>query len=492
MKARMVALVVLGIGVTSLAFGQSRPGGEDRPPGAKAPVEDPAAAGHRAAVRALRTALLDLADWCANQKLHREQARVLETVLVFDPDDATARERLGWVKGKAGAWERSAKWKEQGNKNPEGLGDFKKKRAEVAGVFLDALTQVLEGHRRDIAPALRARIVGDMNAVDPEDPRSRSASGEAQVGGRWVLAETAACPPRRKKIEAWTKAAVAAVGKPEAVETAGDEDNFGVKWSTVVATENLRVLGTGSADETLKIAILCEAAGELFKKVFGVEITHQTAYRVPIYVIADAGSKAAFLQNNRAIKPERREEVSKLGGFHVEGAYVIWGAESVARVDCAVRMVVGDFMGRNFGLGADDGALYEGVGIHFSWFLTGTRLTWTIGKRKYAQSGPDALEDKLRKAGADWFGPGYELMTKHKPPLKPLLAKHVNDLETEDMLASYMLAVWMIEGREHDASRFLRAAGRKQIDAGALDAFGLEIRELEERILRWAKEMKAK
>jgi hypothetical protein len=487
MRARLVAAAVVGILGGNVALAQAP---DSRPKKGKVDV---GAAAYQEALHGLRMALLELATWCADQKLFREQARQLEAILVLEPDDAAARAGLGYEKARSGGWERSPKWKEQGNKNPEGLGDFKKKRAEVAGVFFDAATKILEENKRDIAPGLRARIVGDMTAIDANDPRTRRAGGEEEAGGKWVLAETAASPPRRKRIQAWTKAAIATAGKPDVVDPAGNEENFGVKWGTILETENLRVLGTGSKDETTKIAILCQAAGELFSKVFGAEVTHQTAFHVPIYVLADPTTKAEFLRNHPGIKPDEREKVAALGGFHLQGGYVIWGAESEGRIDCAVRMVIGSFMNRQFGLGGDDGALYEGIGIHLTWFLTGTRLTWTVGERKYAQSGPEPLADKLRKAGADWFTPGYELWGgKSHPPLKPLLAKHLNDLMVEDMLASFAIGVWLIEGREHDAPRFLRAAGRKEVDAGSLEAFGLEINQLEERIARWAKESRGK
>jgi hypothetical protein len=484
MTSRLAAAAFLSLSLAAIGPAQAP---ETR---AKKPRVDPCVTAHTEAVQALKTGLLELAEWSAKQKLDRERARVLETVLVYDPEDATARAGLGYVKAKSGGWERSAKWKEPGNKDASELGEFKKKKAEVAGVFLDGMTKLLEENRRDLEPALKARIVGDMSAIDPNDPRTKRASGEAEAGGKWVLAETAAGPPRRKQLQAWAKAAITAAGTPEAVEAAGNENSFDIKWTAIVTTENLRVLGNGSKDEVTKVAVLCQAAGELFAKTFDAETTHQTGYRTPIYLIADDGAKADFLRKNKSIKPEEREHYARLGGFNVDGTYVVWAADEPARIDTAVRMIIGSFMAKNFGIsGREHGALYEGVGIHLSWFLTGTRLTWTIGKRKYAESGPDGLEEKLKKTGADWFAPGFELMRgKDRPPLRPLLAKHVNDLETTDMLASFMLGVWLIEGRKDDAPRFLRAAGRNQVDEGSREAFGLELNQLEQRLVRWAKE----
>jgi hypothetical protein len=456
---------------------------------AKQPKADPAIAAHAEAVTALVASLQELAAWCEKVKLDKERAKVLDLILVFEPENKAAREALGFVTAKGGAWERAKTWKEPTNRDTEPLKDYKAKRAEVVGVFLDAMAKLIEEERRDIGPAIKARIIGDMSAIDALDPRTKGAAGEAQMGGKWVLKDAAEAPARRKQLQGITKAAIAAAGTPEADGAMGSEGTWDIKWTAIVTTENLRVMGTGTKEEINKVAVLCQAAGELFAKTFDVDVTHRTAFRTPIYLLADPTAKANFLRNNKSIKPEEREKIASLGGFNVDGGYAIQGAEVEGRLDCAVRMIIGSFMGRSFGLGTDQGALYEGVGIHLSWYLTGTRLTWTIGKRKYAQSGKDGLEEKLKGTGADWFAPGYELIGgKNRPPLRPLLMKMVNDLETEDMLAGFMLGVWLIDGRKDDAARFLRAAGRNELDKGMMEAFGLELNQVEERWGRWAKE----
>jgi hypothetical protein len=486
-----VALMVMfaAFGISGIAGAQeSRP--ESR---AKKPRVDPSVVAHQQAVDTLKAGLIELAAWCQKMKLDRERARMLDLVLVFDPENEAAREGLGYVKAKAGGWERGGKWKEPGNRDAEALNDFKKKKADLAGVFLDEMAKIIEENRRDLEPAHKARMISDMNAVDSNDPRSKRASGEEQAGGKWVLAETAARPARKKQIEGWVKAAIAAVGTPEPAEAMGDENTFDIKWTAIVTTENLRVMGTGSKDEITKIAVLCQAAGEVFSKVFEVDVPHIAAYRVPIYILADAGSKANMLRNNKGIKPEERDHVAKLGGTYANGAHIVWPAEGITRIDLAVRQMFGGFLGRMFGIdGNEEGALYEGLALHLTWYLTNTRLTWTVGKRKYAQTGKDGLEEKLR-GDSDWFAPGFELWAgKNPPPLRPLLAKHVNDLETEELLASYMLAVWLIDGRKDDAPRFLRAAGRNMLEEGSRQAFGLELNQLEERLVRWAKENRGK
>jgi hypothetical protein len=355
------------------------------------------------------------------------------------------------------------------------------------------MAKVIEENKRDMGPAIKARIIGDMNVLDANDPRTKGAAGEAMSLGKWVLAETAAMPARRKQLQGVAKAAITAAGTPEPSEPMGSEATWDIKWTAIVTTENLRVMGTGTKEEINKIATLGQASGEMFSKTFDVDIGHRTAYKRPIYILADPTAKANFLRNNKSIKPEERERIAKLGGFNVDGGIAVQGDDAEARLDSAVRMMIGGFNGAAFGIDGDKGALYEGIGIHLSWYLTGTRRTWTIGKRKYAQSGGDGLADKLKGDGADWFGPGFDLIGgKNRPPLKPLLAKMVNDLETEDMLAAFMLGVWLIDGRKDDAARFLRAAGRNEAEKGMMEAFGLELNQLEERWGRWAKESRGK
>jgi hypothetical protein len=460
------------------------------PPGSRKAPADPAAEAHREAVSGLKAGLLELAGWCQGRMLDRERARLFELVLVYDPDHAAARAALGYVKARGGGWERSSQWKEPGNKDASDLAEFKKKKSEVGGAFLDRMSAIIEEHRRDIDAAHRARMIADMNAVDPNDPRTKRAAGEEQAGGKWVLAETVATPVRRKKLQEIAKAAIAAAGTPRPAETSSDEADLGLKWAAILATSNVRVLGTGSKDEVARVAVLTDAAGELFRKAFDSSVTHPFA--MTYYLLADANDKTTFLRNDRRLNDENRRHAQTLGSTWIGRTNLAhWGPDATQRTDSAVRQTMGTFTSSNFGITTEQGALYEGLGLHLSWYLTGTRLTWTVGKRKYAQSGADGLMEKLRKPGTDWIKDGIELVASRKgPPLKALLAKHVNDLEPEDMLFSYALAVWLIDGCERDAERFLRYAGRKTVDEGAREAFGTDLNGLEERFIRWAKEMR--
>jgi hypothetical protein len=479
----IVVLFVLGI-IAALGVAQAP---ESR---GKKPKVDVAAAGHAEAVKAIKAALTELAAWCESKKLDRERARTLELILVFDENDAAAREGLGYSKGKAGAWERGPKWKEPSNRDNESLGDFKKKRAEVGGVFLDAMAKLLDEERRDIDPGLRARIIGDMSAIDPNDPRTKRSAGEEQAGGKWVLAETARVPARRKQIAALAAASIKAAGTPKPEEPTSEETRLDIKWAAILSTENTRVLGNGSKEEVQKAAVSTEAAYGLFHKVFGFEDV-PTGYPTIYYLLADVGAKANLLRLDRRMTAEKRSDSEKLGGIWVDSmTHASWAADAVARLDSSVRQMNSKLLAKYFGITGQHGALHEGVGMHLSWYVTGTRVTWFVGKRKYAQSGGDGLENKLRSGEADWFSEGLALMNgKERPVLRAVLSHHLNDLATDDMLYSYMLGVWLIDGqRPEDVARFLATFTRKGADDAARAAFGVDLNGLEERFVRWAKE----
>ena len=76
MKARVVLVCAVAIGFMASGFGQAPEGAKAKP--AKA---DPIAAAHKAALAELRAGVLGLAEWCAKQKLFREQTGLLETLL---------------------------------------------------------------------------------------------------------------------------------------------------------------------------------------------------------------------------------------------------------------------------------------------------------------------------------------------------------------------------------------------------------------------------
>ena len=72
-----------------------------------------------------------------------------------------------------------------------------------------------------------------------------------------------------------------------------------------------------------------------------------------------------------------------------------------------------------------------------------------------------------------------------------LLSKNLNQMTIEDLLHSYMLAAYLIEGRPDDVVKLLRSFGEKIPPAQAVgEVLDMTLPGLETRVVRWARERK--
>ncbi len=432
-----------------------------------------------------------LAEWADKQKLFRERNRTDELILVLDPENAPARKALGFEK-KNGAWTKSANPKESGNLATDGMKEFGERRQKANDAFLGAMDQLLKDERGMIDGDLKNRIASDMAAVDREDPRARAAGGETNVANKWVLSETANAVIRRGLVTKLAKAALAAVPAAGGLTPEEVESSLGIGWPSRAATKSARCLCTGDAKEAPRIAHACEAAAEFFAKLFDEKVVLPDSFT--IYALTDTLARDTLLAKYPGIPAAERTAGKGLGGFTLPGGsrFACWGPQPPERLDQSVRRAFGVLLERAFGIGSQQGALHEGLGLYLTYQLIGTKLTWYIGPRKYAVSGKDVLQDKLHKNETDWMAEAKALLAKpDHPPLKAMLAHDLNDLTPEEMLYSYLLAAYFIEGSPDDSPRFIRALCRPTpSDKAAYDAYGVNVDGLEARIKRWARELK--
>src|SRR5438093_1346716 len=78
--------------------------------------------------------------------------------------------------------------------------------------------------------------------------------GEARVGEKWVMAETAASKARRTAIQAAIQAAKSGAPKPGALSADQAEAGLVPEWKCGAQTPDVRVLGTCDAAECERIA----------------------------------------------------------------------------------------------------------------------------------------------------------------------------------------------------------------------------------------------
>ena len=83
-------------------------------------------------------------------------------------------------------------------------------------------------------------------------------------------------------------------------------------------------------------------------------------------------------------------------------------------------------------------------------------------------------------------------MTRQNPvELATVLGRDLSTMGVEDVLVSYALAAFLVEGRPEATPVLLKAVGQNVPPADAIQsALGLTVPELQERLVRWLSERK--
>ena len=442
------------------------------------------------AVAVLIASLDELVDWSTKNKLFAERDKTFEQILEFDPDNSRAHRGLGHSRLRDGTWVPKEGRRESKNYNPSALADLPAERRRLTQDFRDRMLGILEHYERELGPAQREEIYEQVLTVRPDDEDIRRTLGEVLLDGSWVLGESATAKQRRADLRAAVQDSLASVGKPQELLPSGTDSDLGVAWKALLRTDNARVLSTGEADEALRVLQAAEAAHGLFNVAFGVVAPQPEDYT--IYVLVHEKEELAFLSAHPAVDEEGKAFYLSLQGCGLPGLAdgVFWSADAEARLDGATRHTISLLLGTCFGLTTDHGWAYEGFGLYLTREIVGTRLTW------YVQPGSDPgdyqknLRAKLLSSNTNWMNEAFEILgSERRPDLATVLGRDLNEMKVEDLLFSYVLAAYLIEGRPDQVGPLLKRIGAGADPGMAIrQVLGLELDQLTARVQRWLSE----
>jgi hypothetical protein len=444
--------------------------------------------GHKAAQVELVKRLEGLADWCSSKELFQERDRVWRSILALDANNAAARKGLRFARNPDGSWQEPAP-RESKNRNPKALEELPAKRAAATDAFREALLALLA--KEPESSPLRRTAYDEILAVDPDDKVVHGLRGEKELDAKWVLQETWQAKKRRAEIKDFAKAALASAAKIEKLEPTAIEKDLGVRWSTTLKSEGVRVLSTGDEAEARRTAELVQAAGPFFRAVFACDTPHQEDWTA--YVLSRPGEQDAFLDRFPGLMPDFRAFLKNVVGCRFPGQPRIayWDKDPARRLDGSVRQTINDFLNRAFGLTMNHGWAWEGFGLYLTREITATRFTWFI---QPAPGGKyNAMRARLMSPDANWMNEALTLLgSNDHPKLAALLENDVNRMGIEDMLYAYALAAYMLEGRPEETPEVLREMGLiKQTTAQAIqNVLHMDTAQVEERLYRWLTERK--
>jgi hypothetical protein len=437
-----------------------------------------------------------LAAQAKRGRLQLEADLCYRRILVLEPDHGQARKALRYSK-RNGEWVQSASYRQ-----PRNFGD------DELEAFVTARDAVLEGHKEHVFELgrryeetttleQRERSLLRLLELMPDDAEVRAALGEGWVNGEWRLLETATALERRALIPELAKRCVLTAPPGDEVEPGGLEQAIGLDFALILETPYVRVAGTGDPDEVRNVLAITQGAGEFFRTL----LSNQTLPRVgfQIFLLANPGEKRHFLDHHPRVKARDRPYLESLesAGIPGTGQTAEWSTTATLRLDRSTRQTVGAFLTDTYGISTEHGWAWEGIGIYLTYQLTGTRLTYYIRPDRYGGD-PNAsdvqkqLFARLFQAESEWIDEArlFFVETGHRPPgLASLMGRAVDSMSAQDMLWSYVLAAYLIEGWPDHAPAFLTEIGGGTAPHDAVRrVFGMELPRFQDRLARWVGE----
>jgi len=444
----------------------------------------------------LREKLHGIATYCTSAKLFGARYDVYELVISIWPDDEVARTSNGYTRD-------GLDWSKQGRKRPgnlqaSGLPTLKAMQAEVADWYLKATAEAVRSMAPGDAAAWNARALSEAVDLAPDDESLRARNGEVFAKGakgkkQWLLVETVRSRERRPALMKVAKQALKAVPKPQKGAPLARDEHSSVTWGYAFAAGRGRILGLPPEKELAQALVNAEATFPVFEEAFGMPSPGPQGYT--IYVFDQESKGNVFIAGRPGVTESWLKFVSPLVALWVpkSDAVVIKSPESEVRLEGAPRQVIGAQIGGAFGVTGKQGWAAEGFDLYLVWTLTGTRLLNSVRQSQYGEKPEQVdLAKKLKERGTDWLAEARTLVAgRFAPDLRLLLGKTVNTLTPEDILYSYVFAMFLLEGHRDKLPDLLPAIVHVK-DAGYDGVFGehlgFDVATVQARVKRWLEE----
>lgn len=433
--------------------------------------------------------LEELCAWCALRELKAERAELQRALLHFRPRDRRLRGALGYRR-RRDEWTRSRSWRapRTSSKALEKHGaEFARQKEALLKGFLAEMRPRVEKEAPD--PYVRLRARQDLVALDPENEELRAAIGEVKADGRWILAASARARKRRGEIASRAQQLRGdATAKIEPFDAPSSLVRLGLSFPGSCRSGAVNALATGGPEEARTIAAACSAAHQLYNEVLGR--AKGTRGGLTFAALNRPAMKSQWL-SHPSLDDGQRAFASKMGMCWATTSYCgLWQKKEAERLDMAVRQTLATLMMDDLGITMERGWAFEGLGLYLGYVVTNTRLSWFVQRTKYGRTRKD-WGKKLRAQKADWYLLSRELLKSADCPDFEAMFKHdVNALTPSEMLASWALCVFLVEGHPDRAARVLQHCARQPDEAPAAFLEHLEVPfpTLRERVVRFLEE----
>jgi hypothetical protein len=431
--------------------------------------------------------LVELAMWCHARKLYHSRDQSYRLALEFNSNHPVARSKLRYTK-RQGRWVRVRPPARSTDRNADAAAEYEQRLRKIADWYAGVVIVELEKGWRNAPPRTRAKVFAEIFRLDPDHARARRARGEVRRKERWVLRETPRASKRRLHLAELARDALRESPPPRREPLTKEEKALGVSWKEVQQGRDWRLLISAPASEARRCLQVADASRLLLAGALDVEFGTVDGMR--LLVMPTKADYLLVLKNHPATDAQTLKFDSTLSGCWLKDSRTcsMFDGTAERRFEGCARQPVGFHLWGRFGLTGKQGWAWEGMGLYFTYRLTGHRLSYFTRKTRYANQavGIRGLDAKMRDKRTDWFKLAGEL----KPPdWKLLVAKDVNQLSNQELVWSYVLSGFVLEAYSHKAAPILEQLGKGRGSEEVLrEKLGLPLELLGERVVRWAKE----
>lgn len=443
----------------------------------------------------LRAKLHEMAKYCTSRKLFGARYDIYELVLSIWPEDEAARKSNGYTDTGGG-------WSKEGRKRPRnlsasGMPALKALQDETAAWYMEAIAEATRELPPGMAAAWRARSVGTAVRIAPKNEDLREKNGEVKGKGAdgkrgWILVESRHSRKRRKKLLAAGEKALKSAAKPKKDAVRDSEKSSTVTWATVIKGKHARLTGTTEPDELAQILRNVDATFPFFDAAFGS--TPESIPGLTIHVVDNIGTGNVYLGDQKVDQQWLRFVTPLIACWVPKSNRVmVKSPDAGVRLEAAPRQVNAALMSQRFGIHSKMGWAVEGFGLYLTWHVAGTRRINSVRESQYGEQEEKVdLAKRLKETETDWVAEARALVNgQYAPDLRLLLGKTVNTMTPEDILYSYILAMWLTEGHRDKLSGFLPAVAAVKdadYDLAFAEHLGFDVASAERRVKRWLNE----
>ena len=433
--------------------------------------------------------LIELAQWCQEQKLFKTRNELANAILEHD---ATNTQAMKWLKYRVrdGEWTAPTKPARSRNMNPEALAQFPGVRREKMQPVLEGLFAAYEQHKDTAAPGDREQLLLDLISLAPDEEAYRVAHGEVAGANGWELVETATGRARRAAIKKATQDGIAAVPAPKKGVRlhASIADKF--DWRGAFATKGITAAATTMADEARALVVHCQASPAMMREALGNSAGTPPGFTV--YVFSSQSEAERLFTAHPDTDENTRKAWRNYGAFFIgqTPGYAVYTPVREVRLESAARQVVSYELIASYGAGMRKAHFVRtGAEIRLTYELVGTRRTVSRRESRYSDKATRWGDpSELNRRG--WYGTARKMLDEGGVvEFALVIGKPLNQMTLADSMLANAVAAYYLEGRPKEYRELLAQSAQGVGLADALRAVsGLDFAALRLRLMRWLEE----